>query len=139
MTNLHPIFVHFPFALLVVAFFLEIAAILFKRDDFSGAAWWNQILGTIGLAGAVASGLLAAQTVTMEGPARAVFDTHQQIAFLAAASFAGLLFWRISAKGKIPRKPRHLFLVLLAAAVLLMAAGAWLGGDLVYRHGVGVR
>jgi uncharacterized membrane protein len=139
MSNLHPVFVHFPFALLLVALLLEIAAIFFKRDEFSGAAWWNQILGTIGLACAVASGLLAAQNVQMDAPARALFDTHQQIAFLSAASFAGLLFWRLSAKGKIPGHQRHLFLVLFAAAVLLMAAGAWLGGELVYRHAVGVR
>jgi uncharacterized membrane protein len=139
MTNLHPVFIHFPFALLLVALLLEIAAMVFKRDEFSRAAWWNQILGTIGLAAAVASGLLAAQTVRMDGPARAVFDIHQQIAFLAAASFAGLLFWRISTKGKIPAEPRHLFLALLAAAVLLMTVGAWLGGELVYGHGVGIR
>ena len=138
MTNIHPIVVHFPFALLAAALLLELGAVLFRRDELSRLAWWNQILGTLGFIASVASGLLAERTVRFSEPAREVFETHEQIAFFAAALFAGLLFWRIAAKGRVPERPRFLFLLLLAAAVILMTTGAWFGGELVYKYGVGV-
>jgi uncharacterized membrane protein len=139
MLNLHPLFVHFPVALLPVALILEIAALILNKEEVSRAGWWNQILGTIALAAAVISGLFAEGTVHFSDAAREVIGTHEQFAFLAAALFGGLLFWRISCRGKIPDKPPHLFLLLLALGVGLVLTGAWFGGELVFRFGVGVR
>jgi uncharacterized membrane protein len=138
MPNIHPLIVHFPIGLLLVAFLLEVIALLWKKQEFSRAGWWNQIAGTLGLALAVVSGLLAETTVRMANDAREPFERHEQIAFVVATLFAVLLFWRIASRGQIPR-PSWVFLLCFAAGVALLVTGAFLGGEIVYRYGVGVR
>jgi uncharacterized membrane protein len=138
MLNLHPLFVHFPVALLPVALILEVAALLLKKREISRAGWWNQILGTIALAAAVTSGLFAEGTVHPSDAAREIFETHEQAAFLASALFGGLLFWRSGSRGNIPN-PRYVFLLVFAVGVGLVLGGAWFGGELVFKFGIGVR
>jgi uncharacterized membrane protein len=137
--NSHPFIVHFPIALLLVALLLEVIALLWRNPEFSRAGWWNQIAGTLGLALAVASGLLGRTTVRIAEDARELFERHEQIAFAATALFAVLLFWRIASRGQIPLRPPWLFLLCFAAGVALLLTGAFYGGEIVYRYGVGVR
>ena len=137
--DLHPFVVHFPVALLVVSLAFELAGIYTKREDFSRTAWRVQILGTAGALTAVATGLLAQSRQTFAGEAREILESHQQIAFAIAALFVFLLLWRISANGRVPSSRRMMYMLLFAAGVLLLLAGAWYGGELVYRYGAGVR
>jgi uncharacterized membrane protein len=138
MTNFHPFFVHFPLALLAAALACEALAIIFRSEELSRAGWWNQLLGSLGLVAAILSGLSAEKSVTLQGTAKEIFGLHEQIAFLAAALFSGLLLWRIGTKTRVPEKLRWLYLALLCAGVALMLYGAWLGGEMVYGHGTGV-
>ena len=138
MPNPHPAIVHFPIALLTVAVLFELLSRVLKREDFSRIGWWMQLSGTIVLALAVLSGIFARDTVTIGPLARPDFELHQQLAFAAAGLFAALLFWRIAAKSRIPEKHALLYLVLLACGVAVLWAGAWYGGEMVYRFGVGV-
>ena len=138
MPNLHPLVVHFPVALLLMAVLLELIALLWKQPEFSRAAWWNQIAGTLGLAFAVASGLFAESTVHMADDASELFERHELIAFVAATLFVTLLLWRIGSRGAPPRQ-RWIFLLLLAAGAVLLLTGAYYGGEMVFRYGVGVR
>lgn len=139
MPNLHPLLVHFPIALLFLSLVLESIALLRKSSGLSRAAWWNQIGGTAGLALAVTSGLLAEDTVSIAGDAGKLFERHEQLAFLSAAIFAILLLWRIAARGNIPRKSPAAYFVLLVAGVACVLTGAWYGGEMVFRYGVGVQ
>ena len=138
MTNFHPFVVHFPLALLAAALVFEALAIIFDSGELSRAGWWNQLLGSLGVFAAVLSGLSAEKSVTLQGSAKEIFGFHEQIAFLVAALFAGLLLWRIGTKTRVPEKPRWIYLALFGAGVALMLYGAWLGGELVYGHGAGV-
>ncbi len=139
MPNFHPLFVHFPIALLFLALILEVIAVLRNRPELSRAAWWNQIAGTVGLGLTVASGLLAEDTVRIPAEARDLFERHEQLAFLAAALFAVTLFWRIASRGRVPRHPPFLYLLLLLAGVGVVLTGAFWGGEMVFSYGVGVR
>ena len=139
MPNLHPLIIHFPIALLLVAAVLELIAAWGKKPEFSRAGWWNQIAGTAGLLLAVASGLFAESTARIGEDARELFERHEQIAFAATALFALLFFWRMASRGQMPSRGRWLFLVCLAAGAGLLLAGAFTGGELVYRHGLGLR
>jgi len=136
MTSVHPFLVHFPVALLTVAIGLEIVASLTGREELSRAGWWNQLAGSVGLAAAVVSGLFAEKAAQIGGGAKAIFEVHEQIAFAASALFALLLLWRIGSRTRIPRNYRLLYLLLFAAGVCLLLAGAWYGGELVFRFGV---
>lgn len=139
MTTVHPFVVHFPVALLVAAFLLEVAALALRRTELSRAGWWNQLLGTAGIAAAVLTGLSAKQTASIQGNAAALFEVHEQVAFAVTAIFALLLLWRIGTRTQLPQKPRMVYIALFAAGIALLLYGAWFGGELVYRYGTGIR
>ncbi len=137
MSSIHPLFVHFPVALLTMSLLLELLALRTRRHDPSRPAWWLHIAGTAGIAGSVATGLYARSTALFPMEAIPFAENHEQLAFLTAGVFTGLLLWRISSRGMLPRR-RGLYLVLFSAGVCLLWAAAWYGGEMVYRFGVGV-
>jgi uncharacterized membrane protein len=139
MPNLHPFLTHFPIALLSLSIVFECAGILLKRDEFSRVGWWTQLAGTIGLAAAAGTGILAGQSVVIAPAGREYLDIHQELAFAAATAFAILLFWRIASGTKRPPGRDMLFLVIFTGGVLAIWAGAWYGGEMVYRFGAGVQ
>ena len=138
MPNIHPFLVHFPVALLTTALTFEVLGVLLSRGEFSKAGWWIQMAGTIGIVAAVLSGLSAKSQVFIPLPAAGTFDAHQQLAFVTAGGFAALLLWRLGMRAKIDPGRRFLYLTLFAASLACLWVGAWYGGELVYRFGVGI-
>jgi len=138
MPNIHPFLTHFPIALLSLSIVCECAALLLKRDELSRVGWWTQLAGTLALAAATGTGILAAQSVQIPSAGRPYLEIHQEIAFVAATAFAGLLFWRIASGTRRPADHGVIFLVIFAVGVLAVWAGAWYGGEMVYRFGAGV-
>jgi uncharacterized membrane protein len=128
--HLHPAIVHFPLALLTFALAAEVAARVTGRTEFSFTGWWAQVVGTIGLAAAVATGLLAKGLRPMPVDALSTLDTHEQLAMCAAVAFALLLYWRIARRSRVPDPP-GVYLVLFALAVILLWTTGWFGGTLV--------
>jgi uncharacterized membrane protein len=137
MPNIHPFLVHFPVALLTTALAFDFLGVLLSRDELTRVGWWTQLLGTIGIAAAVVSGLAAKSQALIPPQASATFDTHQQIAFLSAGAFTALLLWRVGMRRKIDPSRRRLYLALFVAALACLWAGAWYGGELVFRFGIG--
>lgn len=137
MPNIHPFIVHFPVALLTTALVFDLLQAVLKREELSRVGWWTQLAGSIGIAAAVASGLVAKGEFLIPPLAAGTFDTHQQLAFLTAGAFTALLLWRIGMRTRIHPVRRRLFLILFAAALACLWTGAWYGGQLVYRFGIG--
>lgn len=136
--DFHPLLVHFPIALLLAAGFFECLSAASRRDDFSRVGWWNQLLGTIGLGAAVASGIRAGGMGHPQGETLLLLELHQQLAFAASAVFAGLLLWRLSSRTRLPGRGRWAYALLFAGGLALLLGTAWYGGELVFRHGTGV-
>ena len=130
--------VHFPIALLAAAAGLEAAAFVLKRDDLSRAGWWIQLAGTLAIGAAVLSGIVAGDAPGIPAAAAGTMESHEELAFLASGTFGALLLWRVAAKTRIPGPAPLVYVGVLCAAVLLLLVVAWFGGELVYRHGVGV-
>lgn len=139
MPNIHPFLTHFPIALLSLSIVCECAALLLHREEFSTVGWWTQLAGTIGLAAAAVTGVLAGQSVEIAPPGKPYLEMHQELALVASTVFAILLFWRIASRTKRPPGHDILFLVLFTGGVLAIWAGAWYGGEMVYRFGAGVQ
>jgi len=138
MPNLHPLFVHFPIALLTVGLIAEVWAFARREDQSGKLGWWLQAAGTLGLLIAVGTGILAGQSEAVPPGGEGIFATHQQGAFISAAVFASLALWRVGARGNIAGTRRKLFLLLYAAGVGAVLFTGWYGGRLVFEFGVGV-
>ena len=138
MPNIHPMLVHLPIAILSIAYLLDQLSTIFKKEELERAGWWTQLAGTVALVATIVSGLLAEAAVVIPEVAQEHLKTHEQLAFVAAGTFGVLLLWRISCRTKLPPRYKAVYLGLYAVGVLVIWMGAWYGGEMVYRYGVGV-
>lgn len=139
--HVHPFAVHFPIALIVLVLLLDWGRWLFDRDRLLTANFWGGtspilILALIGAGIAVVSGLSAEDVAVKAGIAEDLIETHELAALLAAGGIAILAFWRISLRGAFPTHYRYLYLLLLLVITGVVAYGAYVGGVMVYGHGV---
>jgi len=142
--NWHPIFVHFTVALLSLATGLLIAA-RFVPEPLAGqwsvAGRWCLWLGALFAILTVAAGLYAESTVPHGDSVHEAIEEHHALAlttlgwFLVLAAWSA---WRVR-KGASNALRNGLFLLLLAVGAGLLASTAWHGGELVFRHGLGVQ
>ena len=77
MKNVHPLFVHFPIALLNAFFLMELLGVLLKKEGMRNAASWMLYLGTLGAAAAVIAGLQAASTASHNEVVHARMERHE--------------------------------------------------------------
>jgi uncharacterized membrane protein len=138
MPPLHPLFVHFPIGLFIFAFLLDLTAYFRSRDDIARFAWWTHGAASVAVILTVCSGLLAASSLALPAEARETFDMHQQYAFLSSSAILALFIWRTASRGGLPKAHSRLYLLGSAAALLVLLATAWFGGELVYRFATGV-
>ncbi len=140
--NLHPLFVHFPIALISVSAFFHLAARLLRKQPryaahcavLAHATLW---LGTLAALPAVFLGWLAFNSVEHDDAGHAAMLLHRAWALatlLALLVLAGWDAWR----HKVDDTPAWPFAGAVFAAWILVATTAWHGGELVYRHGLGV-
>lgn len=139
--NIHPLIIHFPIALLVVAVLFDAARLVFKNES-----WLEKCVlalystGSVGLIAAFVSGRQAVETVTVFGDAIPVVTSHEDwalytmIYFLIFTAIRWITFMKkIESAFLLP-----LFVVIgLGGSFMLWQTGE-LGSKLVYKHGVAV-
>ncbi|PPC93283.1 DUF2231 domain-containing protein [Methylotenera mobilis] len=139
--NFHPIVVHFPIALTIIAFLLSIAAYARRSHPVSAqlaaAGHFTLWLAAIGAAAAVLFGWLAFNSVNHDDAGHAAMLLHRSWAIPTAIGLILLASWdawkyRINELISVPM----LFLLFLLSQAI--AVTGWLGGEVVYRHGIGV-
>lgn len=131
--HLHPIVVHFPIALFITAFGLELLSLVFKKEILHQTALCNYILAILSAVAAVLSALWDGQHLR-----HPVFYTHRALAIwtLAVALSSGIILSLIKRKSK--RLFRIIFFISLLVVVSLVSVTGFYGGRLVYEYGVGV-
>jgi uncharacterized membrane protein len=65
-------------------------------------------------------------------------ERHETLAFIALGIFGVLLLWRIIKTGALFVRWRVFYLLLSLIGVVALGATAYYGGELVYKHGVGM-
>jgi len=147
--SLHPLVVHFPIALLLVAPLLILVGCFTRRHE---RAWWGaalllMFLGTTAAWVAAATGMAAQGLVDKTPKMAEVMAQHAQLAgqtklvfTVLTIAFAALLF--VPAKLKREGTPKLrigvalAFMVVYGGCTLLVANTAHLGGRLVHQYGV---
>lgn len=137
--NIHPMLVHFSYALTVSAALLYLIVTFFPGGKkFSGmisAANWMLALGAIAVIGTVAAGFQAFYSVDHDTPSHASMLIHRNFAVGAGSVVLILAIWRWVARKNVPTKG---FGAAMLVSALLISVAAWWGGKLVYEHGLGV-
>jgi len=139
MQNIHPLFIHFPIALLSVSLLFEVVGTIRKNQALQNAGWWTFVVGVVALAAAITTGLIAESTVAHTDEAHDLILQHRNLGIASGIFFVVLLIWRVAQKGELPVSVvfRSIYPVIFVLAVALLLTGAHLGGKLVYEFGVG--
>ena len=137
LQNLHPLVVHFPIALLTLAALLYVVACGWKRDSFAWTALWMLVLGSIGAAIAIWTGLRAGAGVMIAQSVRdQVMVQHKRVMIAVFAMSVILSAWALLA-APMPRRGRIAFVALMLLMASLIVKGADYGAWMVYGYNAG--
>jgi len=145
LEHIHPMIVHFPIVLAIVAVLLDLWRIARSRNRPStgGADVGTVLLGLAGLSAifAYVFGDLAYDVAVQKGFSEAQLETHEGWGTITTVVLVGVAVLRIAMwRRKLDTKPTGAALALalsLGAAGMVMVT-AYFGGHLVYNLGVNV-
>lgn len=136
--NPHPLFVHFPIALLLSAVGFYFLGTILRKEHFFVAGKWTLYFGTLSALAAVRTGLQAAETVAHDEEVHQIMIRHQYLGIAILVLSILWSLWLVFSKANIPSRGRIIFmggLLVMSAAILQQAD---FGGRMVFLKGVGV-
>jgi uncharacterized membrane protein len=137
LQNYHPLLVHFPIAFIYGAALLYFLASISASESLKWTALWMLALGAISAAIALTSGFYAAPGLMVSQSVRSELLRHHKHLMVSASILTGALtIWALATR-PMPTRGRYIFLAGLTAVMLLIAAGADLGGEMVYSYNAG--
>lgn len=141
LPNLHPLMVHFPIALIAVSAVFHIAAIATRGKScvthcaiLAHTTLW---LGALAALPTVLFGWLAFNSVNHDEAGHVAMLAHRTWALATLAVLVVLAGWD-AWRSKVDAVPAWWFAGAVIGAWGMVATTAWHGGELVYRHGLGV-
>ena len=133
LQEMHPIIVHLPLALLPLAVASEVLGAVTDRQVFRTFGRRAITLAAAGAVGAAVTGLIAGEEVNVEGETRDMLQTHRNLNAVATIVAITMAVWRHQVS-----KPDAAYLATGVAGIGVVTYTGYLGGELVYQHGVGV-
>ncbi len=139
--NWHPLAVHFPIALIMTSTLFFLAGLVLRSNlskELLVASRW--CLWGAGLAALIAAtfGWLAYNSVAHDTPSHAAMTLHKDWALPTAIFIFFLALYAYAIRDIWGRERKGLVAGLLISASLLTSVTGWLGGEAVYRYGIGV-
>ena len=133
---LHPALVHFPVGLWLPAVLWDLVGCWKSPDPlWWQMSYWCLALGLVAALPAIATGVLEFLSIEPGDPAINTATMHMMAMVSAAAIFGAS--WVVRAIAGAATAPTAWALALAFAGAAVLAVGGWLGGTLVYRHGIG--
>lgn len=153
--NFHVILIHYPLALFTLGLVIELFGFLWPKSSVKSAGRWMIFLGVLSSLLALTSGLYAARQVLgseygatwLEIKSSARLSEDQWLfltrhfwlnAAASVLSVAAVMTW-VSASDPGRARLRWPILGILTLSLAAMLAGAWHGGEMSWRMGVGMQ
>jgi uncharacterized membrane protein len=135
--NSHPMFVHFPIVLWLVALFFELLAVWRSSDEMHRTAARLLYLGTLAGIITILTGLRAEASVP-PNMAMMVVGIHKTLMITATSLAVGLCMFTFFARKNFTAGFRKALLLGMAVLAILVTIGADRGAQLVYEYGSAV-
>lgn len=145
LPNWHPILVHFTVALFTISSAFYFLAFVFQSlanprpiaSEFEIVARWCLWMSAFITIFTVLAGFYAYNTVRHDAISHLAMTNHRNWALTTASGILLVSIWSAWRYYK-NKKITPTFIILLAIIECLLLITAWKGGELVYRHGIGV-
>lgn len=136
--QLHAALNDLPTALLLTAVLFELIAVVARRPGLRQVSFWMLIVGAIGGAAAVISGLQAEEHIEHGEAVHRVMETHEQLGLITLGVFGVLALWRIVRDRRMGSLERALMLILSLGGVGVLFVTANYGGRLIFEHAAAI-
>ena len=136
--RLHAALNDLPTALLLTAVLFDLLAAATRRQSFRQASFWTLVVGAVGGAAAVLSGLQAEEHISHGDAGHRVMETHELLGFVTLGVFGLLLLWRLVRENRMQRGERTVTVLLSVAGAGVLFATSVYGGRLVFDHAAGI-
>jgi uncharacterized membrane protein len=135
---IHPMLIPFPIGLLVFSLVADLIYLWRGNPVWeSYIAFYTLLGGIIGAAAAAIPGLIDWATLTDRSAVR-VANWHARVNITGLVIFINSFYLRTSSGAKWIATMPMLPIILSVVGVIGLAIAGWLGGELVFRHGVAV-
>jgi uncharacterized membrane protein len=138
---LHPILVHLPIGLLIISVISDTVGLISGRGIWEDLALWDIVFGLSAMAIASIPGLIDYRRLPMNPEAARLATFHVMFNMAAFVTFTLSLVWRLTLLHGLDWssmiRPVGPYIVSLIGMIFLLVS-AFLGGQLVFKHGIGV-
>jgi uncharacterized membrane protein len=134
---IHPMLIPFPIALWATSFIVDILFYFTRHPTLLVIAKFMLAAGCIAAVVAALFGIIDWLKI-QAGPVKKVADWHARLNFGALVVFAVSLFLRMGSYSYLVGRKLTIPFLLSMVGVILISISGWLGGELVFRYGVGV-
>jgi|GEM_PF-694594 len=138
LLNIHPLFTHFPVALLLFSAAFYFSGTLLRKHHFFPVGKWLLYSGVLTVIPAVWTGLRAAEGVPHNEEIHQIMIRHQYLGLALLALSAILSLWLFFSRSDMPSRGRIVFLAGLGVMSAMVLQQADFGGRMVFLNGVGI-
>ena len=127
ITEIHPLFVHFPIALFATGLFFDLLAEILQKEELEQAGFWCMLMGLVSCLFANMTGLLA---FLEEGSISDLPQFYHALLIWLAIIFFAVLFWvriKFQVDLRYSSTKRYLYFLGYILAVGILFYGAHLG------------
>ena len=137
--RLHALLNDFPIALLVTAVFFDLLALATRRVVLRQVGFSLLLVGALGAAAAVVSGLQAEDRIAHGEVVHRVMETHERFALISLGVFGVLALWRLFRERRMGVLERRVTVIASLGGVGVLFATGLYGGRLVFEHAAGIQ
>jgi uncharacterized membrane protein len=134
---IHPILIPFPIALWSTSFAVDVVFYFFRNDSLLLISKFLLAAGCLGALAAAIPGLLDFLGITQRR-VKSIARWHAILNVVALLVFATSFYLRTRAGSPMVGYHLRIPFLLSLVGVILISVSGWLGGELAYKHGVGV-
>jgi len=135
---IHPMLIPFPIALWVFSLVADL--IYLWRGNLAWRDWvafYTLLGGIIGAAAAAVPGLVDWLSIT-DGEVKKIANWHARLNVIALLVFAASFYLRTTGGAALVSGSYTIPVLLSVLGVILITISGWLGGEMVFKHGVAV-
>jgi uncharacterized membrane protein len=133
---IHPMLIPFPLALWATSFAVDVLFYFLRHPTLLIIAKFMIAAGCLGAIAAAIPGIIDWLTIK-NGEVKRAANWHARLNVVALVVFAISFFMRMGRYSELVGRRLTLPFLLSAVGVILISISGWLGGELVFRYGIG--